>query len=102
MDLREPESCTVELVHGGWLHVAMKPSEVRERIWNAENAAQISRGARVMVTLRRSSSFITRQAQGFEDVDVNPQYIVGIFPLQTGSDRLGHAWQPVEVRSTGG
>lgn len=73
-------SCTVELEHGGVLHIE-EPFEVVCDRWISHLSTDLP------MTVRRSSGTASRLAQGFSFVSLRPSAIVGIYPLHSCSDR---------------
>lgn len=80
-EYREPNNTTIELSHGGTVHVAHTPSEIATRIWDAENVMKTR-----FVVLERMTAFDNRADRGFPQVHLDPRHIVGIFPLTSRSD----------------
>lgn len=77
----EANNCTIELVHGGSIHVAHTPEEVKTWMQLAIMAPGLS-----LIRLERVTSFAARATRGFHDVDVNPAHITAIYPLTSRSD----------------
>lgn len=97
---------TIELVHGGYVHVKHSANEVaakieearlasvvRHRVWHPDNTP--SRGQYVevpiagpppLIELERMEGTSARQARGFPTVHLNINHIVGVFPLTSQSE----------------
>lgn len=96
---------TVELAHGGYVHVKHSAEAVAEKIEAAREASVVSRnewlpsnvpagGAWVerffsapppMIELERMEGSDARHARGFPTVNLNINHIVGVFPLTSQS-----------------
>ncbi len=77
----EANNVTIELVHGGSIHVAHTADDVRSRMLDA-----LCTGSPSVVRLERVTAFDSRQARGFPEVDIFVKHIVGIYPLTSRSD----------------
>lgn len=82
-DRADPNNVTIELVHGGSVHVAHTMTEVGNKIWEAgKRPASIGSFA----VFKRVTAFDSRQARGFPEVWLDVRHIVGIYPLTSRSD----------------
>ena len=75
-------NCTIELSHGGYVHVPYSPQEVRRLAVEA-----VERGDLFVDLNRLEGDPGGRQARGMLTFTVNPRNIVGIFPLVSQSNR---------------
>jgi hypothetical protein len=73
-------NCTIELVHGGTVHVEEDYEDLSRR-W--EECFLTGQPFRVL----RSENYMSREARGFRAVSLNPTHVVGIYPLTSTSWR---------------
>jgi hypothetical protein len=94
MTKREPETCTVELVTGSFVHLAMRASLVEEvhsralNDWVVDQASGVEFNRRkdapaLMHLLRQSGVGVPRNMEIFH---VNPTHVVAIYPLDSGPE----------------
>lgn len=72
-------NCTIELVHGGTVHVEADHDMLHAQ-W-----ADARVGGFLLRVKRMTGDPGGRKARSFPDVDLNPDHIVGIFPLSSTS-----------------
>lgn len=85
-------NCTIELVHGGSVHVSHTLAEIQERRRSAHHS-------NTLVELERSTGAAAREARGFTTIALHPDHIVGVFPLISGSELPGkNPLEPQHVR----
>lgn len=77
----EPNNITIELVHGGSVHVQHTMEEIGLKIWDSKNVVP-SR----FIKLDRVVAFDSRQARGFPQIQIDPNHIVAMYPLTSRSD----------------
>lgn len=95
--MNRPNNCTIELANGGIVHVAHSDEEILAKITMARQHrvnrvkaagvvhADIHYHGTGLVTLTRSEGTHSRAARGFPEIHLNPDHIVGIFPLTSES-----------------
>lgn len=100
---RQANNSTIELVHGGKLHVKHTADEVTDKIAAARQDAVVwipvfdpHSGDPVerpfpsvppLIEVERMEGHTARRARGFNTVRLNITHIVGVFPLISGSER---------------
>lgn len=101
---RQANNSTIELVHGGTLHVKHTADEVAQKIAKARQDAVVwipvfdrVSGDLVerpfpsvppLIEVERMEGHTARRARGFNTVRLNIEHIVGVFPLISGSERV--------------
>lgn len=96
---------TIELIHGGSVHVNHTADEVAQKIEDARRESLVESRWRQgsvdgifehrtvtaapppLIELERVEGFAARQARGFPTIRLNINHIVGVFPLISGSER---------------
>lgn len=78
-------NCTIELVHGGSVHVIHTSDEIQHMISETHRLGQQSRRVG-FIRVQRSTSHASRTSRGFPEIDLAVAHIVGIFPLISRSE----------------
>lgn len=96
----DPNSCTIEMTHGRFLHVLHTPDEIEDLCAQAEDQINQFKGpgrqgdhgpvsyfeqrGPAFITVRRSGS----RGHGFDEVKINPKHIIAILPLHSTTEIL--------------